>query len=124
LRTVIVGGPKTGKTLLSQTMPEPTYHTDDYMHLGWSEASQKVSELFFASGPWTVEGVATARALRRWLLRNGEGKPCDRVLVLTKVRDTSAYKPGHLTMAKGIHTVFQQIKTDLERRGVLIEVQE
>ena len=44
--------------------------------------------------------------------------------MLTKIRDTSAYKPGHLTMAKGIHTVFCQIKADLERRGVRIEVQE
>lgn len=124
MRTVIVGGPKTGKTTLAQMTPEPTYHTDDYMHLGWSEASQAVSELFFASGPWTVEGVATARALRRWLRRNAEGKPCDRVLVLTKVRDAKQYKPGHLTMAKGIHTVFCQIKTDLERRGVRIEIQQ
>jgi hypothetical protein len=127
VRTIIVGGPKTGKTTLSNVMPGPVRHTDDYAGLGWSLASEEVSRLFRAAGPWTVEGVATARALRKWLRQNADAidaKPCDRIISLTKVRDTANYTTGHLTMAKGIATVFAEIKDELIRRGVRVEVQE
>jgi len=64
MRTVICGGPKTGKTTLSQSLPSPVYHTDDRISLGWSEASESVSQLFSSPGPWTVEGAAGIIALR------------------------------------------------------------
>ena len=122
MRTVIVGGPKTGKTTLSDQMSDqynaPVMHTDDTIGMGWSEGSAEVATWFGQSGPWIVEGVAAVRALRKWLAANPEGQPCDRVLYLTKTYEER--KPGQITMAAGVTTVFREISRSLEERGVEI----
>jgi predicted ATPase len=118
VRTVICGGPKTGKTTLSQSLPRPVYHTDDRIPLGWSEASESVSQLFSSPGPWTIEGAAAVRALRKWLASNPTGKPCDQVILLSGVMDSAQYTPRHAAMAKGVETIFAEIEGELLARGV------
>ena len=124
MRTVICGGPKTGKTTLSQTLKPQVFHADDYISPGWSEASQAVCDLFDqyagADSSWVIEGVSCARALRKWLNSHPIGSPCDRVLLLMDVKDMSNYTSRHSSMAAGVHTVFQEIEPELIARGVEI----
>lgn len=69
-RIAIAGGPKTGKTTLSKRVEDrPVYHTDDYRHMEWSEASFFVCELINQKrGPLIVEGVRVPHALRKGMI--------------------------------------------------------
>lgn len=116
-RIVIVGGPRTGKTTVAKAMPNPR-HTDDVIDMGWSAASEHVSYWFNSPGPWTIEGVATARALRKWLTANPTGTPCDAVRIMD--RAVVGRTPGQETMAKGVDTVWREIAPLLLARGVEI----
>ena len=121
MRICITGGPRTGKTTLSRRMGSALVrHTDDLIgKLDWSGASREVARWFGHPGPWIIEGVAVPRALRKWLAAH-QGKPCDRVIVLTKAY--TALDPGQATMAKGVNTVWREIQPILRARGVVVEV--
>lgn len=123
MRVAILGAPKTGKSTYAAKRAAvsggPVRHTDDVIKMGWSEASAHVSEWFDAPGPWIVEGVAVARALRKWLERNATGRPVDE-LILTTNPPFCAHSPGQASMAKGIDTVLDEILPALERRGVKV----
>jgi hypothetical protein len=90
-------------------------HTDDLIeqtaHLGkdgWSEASRLASEWLDEPGPWIIEGVAMARALRKWREAHpGEPPPVDRVIRLTAPYETLS--KGQAAMAKGEETVWLEI---------------
>lgn len=94
------------------------FHTDDLMHLEWSEASLTASQWFSQPGDWTVEGVAAVRALRKWMSAN-PGKPCDRVVWLSQPKVTRT--PGQNNMAKACETIWREILPELRSRGVEIE---
>lgn len=117
MRLVIGGGPRTGKTTLARNQGLIVKHTDDVMHMGWSEASDEVSHWFdVASYAWCIEGVAVARALRKWLARNPKGTPCDKIIwCRTTFVPTT---PQQDAMAKGCEKVFEEICYRLEKRGV------
>jgi SPP1 gp7 family putative phage head morphogenesis protein len=117
MRVVIAGGPRSGKTTLAATMGEAK-HTDDIIDLGWSEASSAAMTWFDAPGPWVIEGVATARALRKWLDANPQGKPCD-VVFWMPVPHVMLAK-GQSTMLKGCEAVWRQVEPELVKRGVEI----
>jgi dephospho-CoA kinase len=120
VRIVICGGPKTGKTTLSQNLGclFPVHHADDFISLGWSEASNAVAGLFSNPDPWVVEGVSCARALRKWLKSHPEGRPCDKVILLMDIKSMDGYTTRHSSMASGVHTVFAEIEGELMSRGV------
>lgn len=122
VRLAIIGGPRVGKSVLARELAKrhgiAAMHTDDVMHLGWSPASEAASHWFSSTGSLIVEGVAAVRALRKWLEANREGKPCLEVLVLTKAFEQTTAKQD--AMCKGIHTVLDEIRPELERRGVVI----
>lgn len=119
-RIVIAGGPKTGKTTLADHLSGlgPIRATDDLIGLGWSQASLAASQWLDNPGPWIVEGVATVRALRKWLSRNPQGKPCDLIAYLETAH--VALIPGQLSMQKGVATVWRRIYADVAARGVRI----
>lgn len=116
MRLLIAGVPGSGKTTLAG---EGAIHTDDYIELGWSEASLAVSCLFDAIGPWVIEGVTVPRALRKWLVQHEDGKPCDKVIFLNEPWEELS--KGQASMAKGCRTVWLQVVGELRERGVEIE---
>lgn len=130
IRILIAGGPRTGKTTLSNKIalslgscpdtPDPVIHTDDLIgKLDWSAASAEVATWFDRPGPWIIEGVSIPRALRKWLLAHQEGKPCDEIIWLTEPR--VALSSGQEIMRKGCVSVWNEILPALLKRGVVIK---
>jgi hypothetical protein len=126
-RILIAGGPRTGKTRLSNDIKSlhsdfSVYHTDDLIDkLDWSAASLEVSLwLDIKQPPWVIEGVSVPRALRKWFAKRQElsSKPCDVIFWLDK--PYVELTPGQITMAKGCVKVWREIIGDLHKRGVKI----
>lgn len=126
-RVVICGGPRTGKSTKARVlagdrkrMHGPSKSTDSLMgEVDWGGAADEVAKWFSEPGPWLIEGVQTARGLRRWLREHPEGKPCDRVLIMEKPKISQT--KGQATLHKGVNTVLSGILPELKRRGVQVE---
>ena len=137
-RIVICGGPRTGKTTLASAVakemwlvtPEPDIgerpdpavrHSDDLIGtLDWSAASAKVATWLDGPGPWIIEGVALARALRKWREAHpGEPPPVDRVIRLTTPH--VELSKGQAVMAKGEATVWAEIEPWLSEHRIFAE---
>jgi len=118
---VIVGGPSTGKSTLAHRLKpsERVRCTDELVGvLEWSEASAEVARWLDEPGPWVIEGVATARALRKWLLANpGKPLPCTVVLMARPLVELSK---GQAAMGKGVATVWNEIAPDVLARGARV----
>lgn len=119
-RTVIIGGPRTGKTTMAEGMGGDVIHTDIFALGGadFSTQSEAAASLLGRDGDWTMEGVTAVRALRKWMETHPE-KPCDRVVRLTVPHERLTL--GQTSLAKGCDTVFREIEPELRRRGVEIE---
>jgi hypothetical protein len=100
-RVAICGGPRTGKTTLSRLATDrKAVHSDDFINMGWSEASTHlVFTLNKHGAPFVVEGVAVARALRKGLRVD-----CAVWLDAERVPLSS----GQQTMSKAVRTVFNE----------------
>jgi hypothetical protein len=120
-RVLIIGGPRTGKTTLAQQLELPVHSTDQLIAShDWSEASAEVA-LWIGNNlgaRWVIEGVVTARGLRKWLNRNPE-QPLDCVVVLMN-RPLVDVTKGQAAMAKGVATVWNEIAPEALRRGVRV----
>lgn len=122
-RLAIAGGPRTGKSTLAvqlaAEMQLPLVATDDFIHLGWSPASQAVADLLADAVPRVVEGVAVVRALRKALADRPEERPVDRLLVMqvpfVELTDAQA------RMTTVIFTHLEEILPHLEHLGVEVE---
>lgn len=125
MRVLILGGPRTGKTTLAESFGVaigcPVRHTDDLLGGQWSEVSEEVSTWIDEPGPWIIEGVAVVRALRKWLLRNPTGSPCDRVVILAW-RPYVSRSEGQERMAKGHDTILAEVIGPLHERVGSVEV--
>lgn len=123
-RIAITGGPRTGKTTLAMRMrmtldmhPRNIRHTDVLIHLGWSDASAAAALWLDEPGPWIIEGVAMARALRKWRDRHpGQRPPVDRVIRLTTPH--VALSKGQAGMANGEGTVWSEVEPWLLAAGI------
>lgn len=122
-RTVITGGPRTGKTTLAATLPGPVRHTDDLIGvLDWSDASAEVARWMDEPGPWVIEGVAASRALRKWRDQHpGEPPPVDVVVYMDTPRVERTQRQD--AMAKGVASVHEEIVAWLTAHGVRQERQ-
>lgn len=122
MRTVIIGGPRTGKTTRATKEADggTIIATDSFMGAGgFSDQSEKAAEQLGIGGDWTMEGVTAVRALRKWLKAHPTGKPCDRVIRLS--RAVVSQTDGQARLGKGCDTVYLEIESELRRRGVAIE---
>lgn len=121
-RTVVLGGPRVGKTTLSRSLAADygvaALHTDDL--IGSSDPEATILGWMAQRGPWVIEGVTAVRALRTWLRAHSAGLPCDRAFwsESPKVDQTT----GQARMAKGCRTVWQQVESELRDRGATIQL--
>jgi adenylate kinase family enzyme len=141
MRLLIAGVPRAGKTTLANRLEASrlrldavpwtshgivfhgsVLHTDDFIgRMPWSDTSAKVAEILdeiAACGPWTIEGVAVVRAARKWLATHHSGTPCDEIRWLGTPR--VPLSNGQAAMAKACETVWDEVRPELERRGVRI----
>lgn len=133
-RYVLVGGPRTGKSTYARALRLrgiPTLSTDtmhqakepesgvEYLpaELGepgmWSAASEYVAHYRLnRPGPFCLEGVATVRALRKWLvLAPPDAMPAEHVVLFAE--PMAAQSPGQAAMGKGVATVWAGIESRL-----------
>jgi len=122
MRIAIVGGPRTGNSrparAVALALGLPLVSTDDFIGMGWSQASQHVADMLADGAPRVVEGVAVARVLRKALRDRPEERPVDRlvILIVPKVEQTE----GQRVMASGIDTVLDEILGELQALGVVV----
>lgn len=118
VRIAIVGAPRAGKTTLAERLGRalelPVISSDDFISLGWSNASAVVARCI-ESGPGVYEGVAVVRALRK-LLEGSTAKPIDQCIVLRAPREKLTR--GQDRMRRGCETILREIAPELARRGV------
>ena len=126
MKIIIVGGPKRGKSTYCRDLelpifctdprslcPEPetgvTYLSERFAAKGmWSASSQFIADDWFnMAGPWCVEGVATARALRKW---RGSALLCDKIVVFRHAYPSAVVSKGQEAMAKGVMKVWSEIQ--------------
>ena len=126
-RILITGWPRAGKTTLSlsgnfDAHPNTALrHTDDLIgHLDWSAASAEVAKWLEEPGPWVIEGVSVARALRKWHEAHPhESPPCDRLIYLrTPHVELNARQAG---MGKGVDSVMAELEPWFLEHGLEVE---
>lgn len=124
-RTVIIGGPKSAKTTVATLAAErfklKARYADSLIGSSdWSGISERVSEWFDAPGSWVVEGVATVRAVRKWLASHpGQAPPFATVVMQGAIQQRGK---AHQAMASGVTTIWNEIQPELEARGAKVVV--
>jgi len=120
-RIAIVGGPRVGKTTAARALAVrhglPVRHADDLIPLGWSEASTRLAGDIGAAQGGIFEGVSVVRALRK-LLDASDARPVEAVVILREPHETLS--AGQAAMQAGHDRVLDEIRPELERRGVAI----
>jgi len=125
MRTIIIGGPMSGKSTYASKLGVPHYCTDPkslsrevlpnatYLPegLGWSEGSEFIEREWFTNpGPWVIEGVAVVRALRKFIKNNPglspSDQPCEEIIFMHGGKTTSQ---GQDSMIKSINTIWDEI---------------
>jgi hypothetical protein len=106
--------PKYCTDTLALSRHEPSWSGFSYMpeHItDWSAQSQHVADHWLTMpGPWCIEGVATARALRKWAdSHEYHEMPCDRIVVFRHPHPEADVTAAQERMAKGVWTVWQEI---------------
>lgn len=119
MRTLIIGGPKTGKTTLAEQVAagRPVRHTDDLItDHAWSEASAVATD---GTEPVVIEGVAVVRALRKWLARHPEGS-LDDVEIVHLTDEHGEVSPKQHATGKGHDTIWSGIVLEATARGAKV----
>jgi hypothetical protein len=123
-RAVLVGGPRSGKTSVavraSERYAREAMHPDNLIdRLEWSALSSEVATWLDKPGEWVMEGVATVRAVRKWLAANPGDTPPPFTLVWMG-EALQRRSVGQSSMSKGIATIWNEILPELTRRRATI----
>jgi hypothetical protein len=122
-RSVIVGGPRSGKTSHASRAGERYQREvlwEDQTFRGKTRDQQAagVASDINRSGEWIMEGCATVLGIRQWLADNPEREfPAAILYLRSPIQDRTEQ---HVRMAKGVHTVWEQVLPELRKRGATI----
>lgn len=106
-RIAICGGPRAGKTPLSNLIEDrPVVHTDDYMHHAYLEAPGPIVDFCKRQTRFVLEGVQGPRCLRGSTEQQRAPLEVDAVIWLDTPPGTTL-TTGQETQRKGIVTIFE-----------------
>lgn len=131
MRIVITGYPNSGKTtlanmllLIDSSVAWDLKQTDRLVDgREWSAISSEVAKWMDEPGPWIIEGVAAARAIRKWRANHTpfEKAPLDMFIYMR--RELNGYRPGQRAMANGMDTVMTELwKWMIDKDVIVIEL--
>lgn len=124
MRTIIVGGPQCGKSTYANSLSVPHFCGDPkslvkyplpnvtYLPEGltWSQGSEYIAKNWFTMpGPWVIEGVSVARALRKWSQKAPYSLPADSIIYFTNAHPSVVRSVGQDAMEKGVHTIWGEV---------------
>lgn len=120
MRLAICGAPRAGKStlaaLIGAELGLPVVCTDDYRTHPWPTVPDLVLRDIRDRESWILEGTQAARVLRRWLNERGANPMLQSVYWLDK--PVLELTEGQATMAKGIRTVFADVRPLLNKLGI------
>jgi hypothetical protein len=125
MKHIVIGGPRTGKSTYARMLRAQgikTYCTDpkslvkepeddvEYLPEGldWSEGSQYVADNWLDKENVCIEGVATVRALRKYIDKHS-GLPKG-ANVVTLDRQHGEPTKGQVSMKKGVDKIWKEIE--------------
>jgi hypothetical protein len=137
MKVILVGGPRSGKSTYAGELRKtgiPTYCADPYHMvkepefgviylpdwlIRWSEQSQYIADTWFKMprDSWCIEGVATVRALRKYLLQGGSLEGI-KVIKFDGSIPGIELKPGQKSMAKGVDKIWAEISDQIPNFSV------
>lgn len=120
----VCGGPRVGKSTLAKLLGEqqgvPVFCTDSLMGEPWAEIPDRAIQELLALEHWILEGVQSARVLRRWLSDTRLAPKLRLHSVYWLDRPLVEQSDGQRSMAKGVATVFSSVRPLLAKAGVPI----
>lgn len=130
-RTVIVGGPRCGKSTLAESLRaggarvfcgdprsavkevrDGVTYLPEGIPFGPDSSLWIVRNWLPLPGPWVLEGHIMARVLRKWLkfaTPTANHFPCERIVVFLEHHAEAVVTPGQRAMHKGVLTVWGEI---------------
>lgn len=130
MKIAICGGPRTGKSTfasklagelgiaLFSTGKKALVATDNFMHVGWENVPRLVMERLCELDDWILEGTQATRVLRYWYKTDPDSLKLDRVYFFD--RPWVVRNGGQNGMAKGVATIWRDVRPELIRRDVPI----
>lgn len=130
MRIAICGGPRTGKSTfasklarelgieLFSTGKKALVATDNFIAVGWDNVPTCVMERLVELDDWVLEGTQATRVLRHWYRTAPETLQLDRVYFFD--RPWVVRNGGQNAMAKGVATIWREVRRELHRREVPI----
>ena len=129
-RIAICGGPRTGKSTfasklatelgieLFSTGKKALVATDNFMTVGWENVPRLVMERLLELDDWILEGTQATRVLRHWYRTDPDSLKLD--LVYLFERPWVIRNGGQNAMAKGVQTIWRDVRPELINRNVPI----
>lgn len=130
MRIAVCGGPRTGKSTfasklaselgieLFSTGKRAVVATDNFMGVGWENVPRLVMERLGELDDWILEGTQATRVLRHWYRTAPETLRLDRVYFFD--RPWVVRNGGQNAMAKGVMTIWREVRRELHKREIPI----
>lgn len=129
-RIAICGAPRCGKSTfaskLARELDSPLFSTgkkalvatDNFMTVGWDNVPRLVMERLLELDDWILEGTQATRVLRYWYKTAPETLKLDKVYFFDQ--PWVPRNGGQNAMAKGVQTIWREVRPELLKRGVPI----
>jgi len=130
MRIAVCGGPRTGKSTfasklarelgieLFSTGKKAVVATDNFIGVGWDNVPKCVMERLGELDDWILEGTQATRVLRHWYRTAPETLKLDRVHFFD--RPWVPRNAGQQAMAKGVKTIWREVRLELLKREIPI----